>query len=75
MAHLRATPPVDPNQPELVIPRMPPTKSERKNGIPVTDSLVAEIREVCESCRVEVHIEVKKLEFSEHPQLKWLFDS
>ena len=55
VAHLRATPPVDPNQPVLVAgdPENAAYKERTKNGIPVTDSLVAEIREVCESCRAE----------------------
>ena len=55
VAHLRATPPVDPDQPVLVAgdPENEAYKERTKNGIPVTDSLIAEIREVCESCRAE----------------------
>ncbi len=55
VAHLRATPPVDPDQPVLVAgdPENDAYKERTKNGIPLTDSLIVEIREVCESCRAE----------------------
>ena len=55
VAYLRATPPVDPDQPVLVAgdPENAAYKERTKNGIPVTDALIAEIREVCESCRAE----------------------
>lgn len=55
VSYLRATPPVDPDQPVLVAgdPEIAAYKERTKNGIPVTDSLIEEIREVCESCRAE----------------------
>jgi LDH2 family malate/lactate/ureidoglycolate dehydrogenase len=55
VAYLRATPPVDPGQPVLVAgdPENAAYKERTKNGIPVADTLIAEIREVCESCRAE----------------------
>jgi len=55
ITYLRATPPVDPAQPVLVAgdPEKAAYKERTKDGIPVTDSLIAEIRKVCESCRAE----------------------
>jgi LDH2 family malate/lactate/ureidoglycolate dehydrogenase len=55
VAYLRATPPADPDQPVLVAgdPENAAYKERTKNGIPLTDALIAEIREVCKSCRAE----------------------
>ena len=55
VGYLRATPPVDPDQPVLVAgdPENAAYKERTKNGIPLTDALIAEIRQVCASCRAE----------------------
>ena len=52
---LHATPPADPDQPVMVAgdPEIAAYKERAENGIPLTDTLIAEIREVCESCRAE----------------------
>jgi LDH2 family malate/lactate/ureidoglycolate dehydrogenase len=51
--YLRATPAADPDQPVLVAgdPENAAYKERTKQGIPITESLLGEIRDVCESCR------------------------
>jgi LDH2 family malate/lactate/ureidoglycolate dehydrogenase len=52
VAFLRATPPVDPDQPVLVPgdPEKAAWKERTELGIPLAESLLGEIREVCRSC-------------------------
>jgi len=52
ITYLRATPAVDPEQPVLVPgdPERAAYKERTEYGIPMTDMLVEEIRDVCESC-------------------------
>jgi len=52
VAHLRATPPVDPGQPVLVPgdPERAAHADRTRHGIPMTETLVEEIRGVCQSC-------------------------
>jgi LDH2 family malate/lactate/ureidoglycolate dehydrogenase len=51
--YLRSTPAANPDQPVLVAgdPENAAYKERTKQGIPITESLLGEIREVCESCR------------------------
>lgn len=53
VAYLRATLPVDPEQPVLVAgdPEFAAYKERTQNGIPVTEALVEEIRDVCKTCQ------------------------
>jgi LDH2 family malate/lactate/ureidoglycolate dehydrogenase len=55
VTYLHATPPVDPDQPVLVAgdPEIAAYKERTKHGVPLTDSLIEEIREVCKSCGAE----------------------
>jgi LDH2 family malate/lactate/ureidoglycolate dehydrogenase len=51
--YLRSTPAADPDQPVLVAgdPENTAYKERTKQGIPIAESLLGEIREVCKSCR------------------------
>ena len=51
--YLRATPAVDPDRPVLVAgdPENAAYRERTELGIPITESLLGEIREVCRSCR------------------------
>ena len=53
VAYLRATPAVDPDQPVLVPgdPERTAYEARTKHGIPMTDALAEEVRDVCQSCR------------------------
>ena len=55
VAYLRATPAVDPDQPVLVAgdPEFAAYKERTKRGIPVTETLIEEIHDVCQSCRAK----------------------
>jgi LDH2 family malate/lactate/ureidoglycolate dehydrogenase len=55
VAYLRATPTVNPDQPVLVAgdPENAAYKERTENGIPVTESLIEEIYDVCKSCRAK----------------------
>ena len=55
VAYLRSTPAVDPDQPVLVAgdPEFAAYKERTRHGIPVTDTLIEEIRDVCQSCRAK----------------------
>ena len=55
VAYLRATPAIDPDQPVLVAgdPEIAAYKERTEQGIPVTESLIEEISDVCKSCRAK----------------------
>ena len=48
---MRATPPIDPAQPVLMAgdPEYAEYERRAKDGIPVTDTLLEEVREVCKT--------------------------
>jgi LDH2 family malate/lactate/ureidoglycolate dehydrogenase len=55
VAYLRATPAADPGQPVLVAgdPEIAAYKERTEQGIPVTESLIEEISDVCKSCQAK----------------------
>ncbi|MCX5819784.1 MAG: Ldh family oxidoreductase [Deltaproteobacteria bacterium] len=55
VGYLRATPAIDPDQPVLVAgdPEFAAYKERTEQGIPVTESLIGEISDVCESCHAK----------------------
>jgi LDH2 family malate/lactate/ureidoglycolate dehydrogenase len=55
VAYLRATPPVNPDQPVLVAgdPENAAYRERTEHGIPVTESLLEEISDVCKSCQAK----------------------
>lgn len=59
VAYLRATPAADPDQPVLVAgdPEFAAYRERTAHGIPVTETLIGEIRDVCESCHARFILE------------------